>query len=50
MYLCKTQLQMIHYSIKWTKEEVEELKGIIRRGSKFTTKFLETDFDFSDLK
>ena len=33
LYLCKTYLQMIHYTIKLTKAEVEELNSIINKGS-----------------
>jgi transposase len=33
LYLCKTYLQMIHYTIKLTKAEVEELNRIINKGS-----------------
>ena len=33
MYICKTPLQMILYTIKLTKTEVEELKAIINKGS-----------------
>ena len=33
LYICKTLLQMILYTIKLTKPEVEELKAIINKGS-----------------
>lgn len=33
MYICKKPLQMIRYTIKLTKTEVEELKEIINKGS-----------------
>jgi transposase len=33
LYICKTPLQMILYTIKLTKTEVEELKLIISKGS-----------------
>lgn len=33
MYICKTHLQMIRYTIKLTKTEVEELHVIINKGS-----------------
>ena len=32
MYVCKTPLQMIRYTIKLTKDEVEELMEIINKG------------------
>ncbi len=32
-YICKTYLQMIRYTIKLTKAEVEELHTIINKGS-----------------
>lgn len=32
LYLCKTPLQMIHYKIKLTKAEVDELHEIINKG------------------
>lgn len=33
MYICKTPLQMIRYTIKLTKAEVEELHTIINKGA-----------------
>jgi transposase len=33
LYICKTYLQMIRYTIKLTKAEVEELHTIINKGS-----------------
>ena len=33
LYICKTSLHMIRYTIKLTKTEVEELKVIINKGS-----------------
>lgn len=33
LYLCRKPLHMIRYTIKLTKSEVEELRGIINKGS-----------------